>query len=210
MAEYEACIFGLEAVKAVNAKSLQIYGDSILVVHQAKGEWEVREENIKPYHDQLTNLLTGFENCRFSYLPREENQQADALATLMSVWDNPKQKTMKPLVMVRSKGPCHMTEQLMSVQFGPKEKPWFYDEQKFIEEREYPEDAKRKEKYSLRVFSRSFLSHAGVLYRRFTEGVLLRCVAQAETADTIEEVHSGVCGPHMNGYVLAKKIVRQG
>ena len=24
------------------------------------------------------------------------------------------------------------------------------------------------------------------------------------------EVHLGVCGPHMNGYVLAKKILREG
>ena len=26
----------------------------------------------------------------------------------------------------------------------------------------------------------------------------------------MNEVHSGVCGPHMNGYVLAKKIIRAG
>ncbi|XP_050214889.1 uncharacterized protein LOC126665987 [Mercurialis annua] len=73
MTGYEACIFGLEALKAVNAKNVQIYGDFMLVVYQAKGEWEVREERLKPYHDQLTSLLFGFESCIFSYLLREEN-----------------------------------------------------------------------------------------------------------------------------------------
>ena len=26
----------------------------------------------------------------------------------------------------------------------------------------------------------------------------------------MREIHAGVCGPHMNGIILAKKIVRQG
>ena len=34
-AEYEACIFGLEALRSVGAENVTVYGDSMLVVKQA-------------------------------------------------------------------------------------------------------------------------------------------------------------------------------
>ena len=38
MAEYEACIYGVEAALAAGAKDLLVYGDSLLVVNQANEE----------------------------------------------------------------------------------------------------------------------------------------------------------------------------
>ena len=40
MAEYEACIFGLEAVIATGAKNLAVYGDSMLIINQATENWK--------------------------------------------------------------------------------------------------------------------------------------------------------------------------
>ena len=37
-AEYEACIFGLEALRSVGAENITVYGDSMLVVKQASKE----------------------------------------------------------------------------------------------------------------------------------------------------------------------------
>ena len=37
-AEYEACIFSLEALRSVGAKNIIVYGDSMLVVKQASKE----------------------------------------------------------------------------------------------------------------------------------------------------------------------------
>ena len=94
--------------------------------------------------------------------------------------------------------------------YGPKEKPWFYDVLKFLENREYPEGASGKQKHALRISSRSYTYHDGVLYRRALNGILLRCLDQDEAEKVMKEIHAGVCGPHMSGHVLAKKIVRQG
>ena len=63
---------------------------------------------------------------------------------------------------------------------------------------------------SLRVLSRQFISHNGMLYKRAPVGVHLRCVDQVEARKLMKAIHDGVCGPHMNGTVLAKKIARQG
>ena len=48
-----------------------------------------------------------------------------------------------------------------------------------------------------------------MLYKRAPTGVHLRCVDKDEAQKLMEEVHEGVCGPHMNGIMLAKKIMRQ-
>ncbi|XP_015159543.1 uncharacterized protein K02A2.6-like [Solanum tuberosum] len=49
-----------------------------------------------------------------------------------------------------------------------------------------------------------------VLYKRTPDLGLLRCVDAAEATKLLEEVHAGVCGMHMNGFTLAKKISMEG
>ena len=63
---------------------------------------------------------------------------------------------------------------------------------------------------SLRMFSRQFISYQGMLYKRMPTGVHLRCVDKEEAQKLMEAVHEGVCGVHMNGTGLAKKIARRG
>ena len=60
-AEYEACIFSLEALRSVGAENVTVYGDSMLVVKQALKEWEVREDKLRLYWDYLATILLSFE-----------------------------------------------------------------------------------------------------------------------------------------------------
>ena len=62
----------------------------------------------------------------------------------------------------------------MSTQIGPEEKPWYFNIKKFIEERKYPDEATSKKKYTLRVLTRNYASHDGVLYKRMLNGTQLR------------------------------------
>ena len=117
---------------------------------------------------------------------------------------------MKPLVIMKTKAPCYGGESVMSTHIGLEEKPWFYDIQKFIEERKYPEKANSKEKYALRVLVRNYASHDGVLYKKRLNGTQLRCIKKDKVEKVMREIHAGVYGSHMNGITLAKKIVRQG
>ena len=101
-AEYEACIFGLEALRSVGAKNVTVYRDSMLVVNHASKEWEVREDKLHLYWDYLATILLSFDQYKFIYLPREENQIADALATLASMWENSTGPGAKPLILAKS------------------------------------------------------------------------------------------------------------
>ena len=38
----------------------------------------------------------------------------------------------------------------------------------------------------------------------------MRCLKRDEVDEVMKEIHAGVCGPHMNGIILSKRIVRQG
>ena len=82
MAEYEACIYGVEAALAARAKDLLVFGDSLLVISQANEECKVKEERLKPHNSYLKTLMKGFDKCLFIHLSRYENQMADALAIL--------------------------------------------------------------------------------------------------------------------------------
>ena len=98
----------------------------MLVVKQISNEWEVREDRLKPYWDYSATVLLSFTQRRFVHLPREENQMADALATLASMWEIEKQAEMKSLILVRSRTPYY--EEIKIMPINPVEKQWFYDQ----------------------------------------------------------------------------------
>ena len=86
MVEYEACALGVQAAIDFNVKLLKKYGDSALVIHQLRGEWETRDHKLIPYQIYIKDLAKFFDEISFHHVPREENQMTDALATLVSMF----------------------------------------------------------------------------------------------------------------------------
>ena len=87
-------------------------------------------------------------------------------------------------------------------------KPWFYNIHQYITKRVYPENATKKDKAVIRKLTSKFISHQGVLYRRTLDGMQLIYLKETKATKEIEEIHKGVYGPHINGAVLAKKLMR--
>src|ERR1043165_5766161 len=90
------------------------------------------------------------------------------------------------------------------------EKPWFYDIKRYLEAKEYPDDASIVDKKALRKYSAKFFLSGGVLYKRNYDSILLRCVDRHEANKIIEETHEGSFGTHSSGHTMAKKILRAG
>ena len=60
MAEYKACIAGMEAFQELRVKEAEVFGDSTLVIAQAQKLWKVKEEHMKPYQKYLEDLTKTF------------------------------------------------------------------------------------------------------------------------------------------------------
>ena len=75
----------LEEAIDLRIKKLDVYGDSALVINQIKGEWDTRQPGLIPYKDYARRLVPFFNQIEFHHIPREENNMADALATLSSM-----------------------------------------------------------------------------------------------------------------------------
>ncbi|HYA54909.1 MAG TPA: ribonuclease HI [Thermoplasmata archaeon] len=90
VAEYVGAIRALEHLKSTGYDGeVLMEGDSQLVVRQMNGEYEVRAEHLKAYHDWLRQLSTSFRHVEFRWVPREENEAADALSkrAIAEAWE---------------------------------------------------------------------------------------------------------------------------
>ena len=79
IAEYRALIAGLEAVAHLQARTVHVRADSMLVIKQLRGEWRVKHENLKPLYAEARKLLAAYDVVDLQHVRREENTEADAL-----------------------------------------------------------------------------------------------------------------------------------
>ncbi|XP_039014758.1 uncharacterized protein LOC120144864, partial [Hibiscus syriacus] len=206
MAEYEACVMGLKAAIERKIKFLNIYGDSSLVVYQLRGEWETKDPKLLEYRNFTLELVKEFERVTFNYLPREENQMADALATLAAMFQATKKVDMMPIKMQVYEIPAHC----YSVEEEVDGKPWYHDILQYIKNQSYPPNASEIDKRTLRRMAAGYFLDGEIMYRKSSDQMLLRCLNTSEARNVIEEVHSGICGTHANGLSMARKIMRYG
>lgn len=80
-AEYYAAIIGLEKALELGATRVKLKADSELLIKQVRGEYRVKNADLKPLHQKILFLLSQFE--RYDppeHIPRKENHLADAEA----------------------------------------------------------------------------------------------------------------------------------
>ncbi len=79
-AEYSSLILGLKLAKKHKITDLEIYMDSKLVIEQMKGNWKIKNINIKPLFEKAKELEELFTKIKFYHIPREKNKIADMIA----------------------------------------------------------------------------------------------------------------------------------
>ncbi|XP_070018078.1 uncharacterized protein [Nicotiana sylvestris] len=206
MAEYGACILGLRLAIDMGVQEILVLGDLDLLVHQIQGEWETRDLNLIPYRQCLHDLCQRFKSVEFRHIPRIHNEIVDALVTLASMLHHP-DKAYVDLVHIQVRDQhayCNVVEEEIDGE------PWFHDIKEYIRSGVYPLHATGDQKRTIRRLASGFFLSGGILYKRTPNLGLLRCMDAKEASTIMAEVHSRVCGPHMNGYVLAKKILQAG
>ena len=61
------------AGKSPSAYTVEIKGDSQLVINQAAGNWKVKQPHLRPLRDEAVGLLSRFKSLQLTWQPREES-----------------------------------------------------------------------------------------------------------------------------------------
>lgn len=78
-AEYNALKLGLDECFKRGAKIINVYMDSLLIINQMNGSYKIKNRELLPINQEVKAGLSRFKKVKFTYIPRELNQQADAM-----------------------------------------------------------------------------------------------------------------------------------
>lgn len=77
-AEYQALKFGLEEALRSGVRTVHVYLDSMLVVNQMLGIFQVKNRDLWPIHDAIKKQVAQFKQVNFTHVPRALNKEADS------------------------------------------------------------------------------------------------------------------------------------
>jgi ribonuclease HI len=82
VAEYSALVCALRCAVMSGCDDLTVYADSELVVKQISGEYQVRNEGIRPLYEAAQRWIALIPKFSLEHIPREDNKTADKLANI--------------------------------------------------------------------------------------------------------------------------------
>ncbi|GKV28927.1 hypothetical protein SLEP1_g37913 [Rubroshorea leprosula] len=206
-AEYEALIYGLKLASELKVQSIQVFSDSQLVVGQVNGSCDIRDPQLSRYASVVNRLKSIFALFQIDKIPRADNHRADELSKLTSSQDiNPQRSTIVEVLDAPSYTDFTVECQLLST--DPSTPSWTTPLINYLQSGELPEDRSAAKVIKRRAAHFTVLDNQ--LYKRAASMPLLRCLTPYEAEYAVREVHEGVCGTHIGGRTLARKLLRHG
>ncbi|XP_021860922.1 uncharacterized protein [Spinacia oleracea] len=178
--EYEVCIVwlvGLEAAASLGVKYLRVFDDSSLIINQISRRWKVRSTSLSMYQAHLDQIAEQFEEIEYTYLSRDDDQFADALAKLASMLNVPNESDAITLkVELREEPPyCYAIDDDSE---PTKEEPWYKDILCYKTSGEFHSKTSPRAKRALRLLASQYDLYLGELYKYTPNKVKMLCVHQ--------------------------------
>ncbi|CAL9017938.1 unnamed protein product, partial [Prunus brigantina] len=192
MAEYEALIIGLEMLVELGIQSVEILGDSMLVLKQIAGEYKCLSPSLAVYLVAARNLLTEFREATWEHIPREENFAANELAQLATGIQMPEDCVQRIIKVGKKSLPSVLTRGMeINVNSAIIAKDdWRNPIMTYLR---YPTLPYEKR---VRIMALNYLMWNEDLVRKSKDEVLLRCLGKKEYMKVMGETHEGICGAH--------------
>ena len=160
-----------------------------------------------PYHECLQKWASKFSKIQYQYVPRMQNQIADALATMASMIDGPKEDEARPIVLEQKEEPAqYMTIEDDEGKNGEGE--WYSDILQYLKNGTYLKSIDKNDELTIQRLFTNYIICGEKLYRRSYDGIHILYVTAKEVQQIIKEVHESSYGPHMNAHMLLRKIMR--
>jgi ribonuclease HI len=170
-AEYEALLRGLQYLREAGAVSVEVYGDSKLVIKQLNGQYECKSDALKSYYEECREILKSFQLVILQHIPREHNEEANRLAQSASGYKESQEE---------------FATEICALGMDLAEDDW----RKEIVD--YLKDPSRKVSRKLRYKAIKFVLLDDSLFYKSLDGVLLRCLGPEEAKRMMSDVHDGM------------------
>ena len=82
VAEYLALLYALQEALQAGYTSLIVKTDSELLARQVSGQYKVRDQRLRLFHDLALHAMGALRSCSVQHIPRAQNRSADHLAGL--------------------------------------------------------------------------------------------------------------------------------
>lgn len=180
--KYEALLLGLTLVVELKVKHLLVYGDSLLVIQQTNGDFEIWEAHLIVYNACIARMRKNFEDIQFKHVPKLPNCIADELAMLDSkivddsTLDTPFIWFSRQDVLVESLLPSCAPKTTFVLEVYSD---WYGHIVNFLAHSRLPKDC-----HKARDVHRVAIWHVledGILFRRGLDCVLLWCLIKKES-----------------------------
>nr|XP_023928485.1 uncharacterized protein LOC112039814 [Quercus suber] len=198
-AEYEGILTGLRLGREFGIKNLVIQSDSKLVIGQARGEYEAKEERMQRYLRLTKNLAQEFEKVEFVQIPRSQNVMADEVSKIAS---SDERAVEEGLMIEVQKNPSIEEVPTFAIQSSNS---WMTPIVSFLQDGHLPQN--KEEARKIRKRAAKFIILNDALYKRGFSMPYLRCVDEKEATYILKEIHEGVCGDHAGPRSLTGKII---
>ncbi|XP_073153448.1 uncharacterized protein [Henckelia pumila] len=176
-AEYEALVIGLEVLKDLKAKNVQLIGDSQLVLRQVAGEYKCASLSLTPYFSATSQLADDFEEINFQYVPRKQNWETNELVQIASGL-RLSEELIHRLVLIQKKNHTSIIQRGLQVENVNMDvnlaRDWREELKKALQ---FPE---KSVPYGLRMKVLNYILVEGDLYIKGKDGLLLQCIGFPE------------------------------
>jgi ribonuclease HI len=77
--KYESLMHGLEYLRDLRARDVEVFGDYNLIVQQIKGDSQCLDGVLNSYRDRCLDIIKLFDMFSIKHIPQEENSRANRL-----------------------------------------------------------------------------------------------------------------------------------
>ena len=168
-------------LREVRADTVEVFGDSMLVINQLAGSYECQSEVLITYYERSMQLLKEFKDFRLEYVPRLHNEEANRLPQHASGYQS-------------------VVNAISAIGADDWRKEIF----------DYLRDPSKKVERRVRFRATKYVLLEDELYYRTIDGILLRCLGDDEAKSLMGEIHEGACGAHQSAFKMKWMIRRNG